>query len=118
MNPIFQIDSETGEALNRATNTAATVDRLTQRLNELQKNFLKNDLDAKDIKAQADAVKNSTSNTHDMATQLSNEYRSVNELLSMKADKSESARERAQSLLQRASKITVDTSSKLSEIQG
>lgn len=88
------------------------------KLNDLQKNFLKNDLDAKDIKKQADLVRDSASNAHEIATQLHDKYRQANDSLSTKALTSESARERAQQLLQRASKITVDTSSKLKELQG
>lgn len=48
---------------------------------------------------------------------MRNKYRQANDSLTEKAITSESARERAQQLLQRASKITVDTSSKLKELQ-
>lgn len=50
--------------------------------------------------------------------QLRDNYRKANDSLTAKAITSESARERAQQLLQRASKITVETSSKLKELQG
>lgn len=50
--------------------------------------------------------------------QLRNQYRDANINLNNKASSSESARERAQKLLQLASKITVDTSSKLKELKG
>lgn len=50
--------------------------------------------------------------------QLKNEYKQANNSLSAKAVTSESARERAQNLLQRASRITVETTGKLKELKG
>lgn len=70
MNFNLQIDGETGEAQQKANETAQKVDVLSERLSELQKNFLKNDLDAKDIKKQADQVRDSASNAHEEATQV------------------------------------------------
>lgn len=48
---------------------------------------------------------------------MKNEYLSANASLTERARKSEGARERAQLLLSRASKITVDTANKLKELQ-
>lgn len=48
---------------------------------------------------------------------MKNEYLSANTSLTERARKSEGARERAQLLLSRASKITVDTANKLKELQ-
>lgn len=67
----FQIDGETGDAQNKAAETSRKVDTLQEKLNELQKNFLRNDLDAKEIKNQADQVRDSASNAHELATQVS-----------------------------------------------
>jgi hypothetical protein len=47
------------------------VAQLQAKLNVLQRNLLKNELDAKDIKTQADNVKDSAGKAHDMATQVS-----------------------------------------------
>jgi len=113
-----QIDSETGDAQQKATETANKVNDLASKLGELQKNFLKNDYDAKEIKQQADQVRDAAHNAHEDATKLRDNYRKANDSLTAKAITSESARERAQQLLQRASKITVETSSKLKELQG
>lgn len=69
-NFFLKIDGETGEAQQKANETAQKVDMLTERLSELQKNFLKNDVDAKEIKKQADQVRNSASNAHEEATKV------------------------------------------------
>lgn len=50
--------------------------------------------------------------------QLKNQYKEANDKLSSKSESTESAREKAQSLLQRAFKITVDTNNKLKELKG
>lgn len=68
--PHFQIDGETGEAHNKADDTSRKVNQLGDKLNELQKKFLKNNLDANEIKNQSDQVRDSASNAHDLATQV------------------------------------------------
>lgn len=50
--------------------------------------------------------------------QLKNNYREANDVLTEKASSTESARARAQQLLQRASVVTVNTQSKLAQLQG
>lgn len=50
--------------------------------------------------------------------QLKNQYKQANDTLTSKSGSSEVARERAQQLLQRASRITVDTNNKLKELRG
>ena len=79
---------------------------------------MKNDFDAKDIKTQAEEVKDSAKNAQQLATQLKNKYKNANDSLTEKAITSEDARARAQQLLTRASKITVATTGKLKELQG
>lgn len=66
-----QIDSETGDAQRKASETANKVTDLSGKLNELQKNFLKNDYDAKEIKQQADQVRDAAHNAHEDATKVS-----------------------------------------------
>lgn len=90
---------------------------LGKELNELQKKLAKNELDAKEINLKTDRVKESANNAHELATQLRNEYKSANESLSTKAKTSESARERATALLQRASRVTLEATGKLNELQ-
>lgn len=49
---------------------------------------------------------------------MKNQYKQANDTLTSKSASSEVARERAQQLLQRASRITVDTHTKLKELRG
>lgn len=83
----------------------------------MQKKLAKNELDAKDINWQTDKVKESANNAHELATQLRDEYKTANASLSTKAKTSESARERATALLQRASRITLEATGKLNKLQ-
>ena len=48
---------------------------------------------------------------------MKNDYREANDSLTEKASATESARARAQQLLQRASKVTVHTQNKLAQLQ-
>lgn len=66
----FQIDNETGDAQKRANETSGQVNSLNDRLHNLQKNALKNDLDAKDVKNRAEKVKEQAVNAHDAASQV------------------------------------------------
>lgn len=52
-----------------------------------------------------------------MHLQLKNNYREANDSLTEKASSTESARARAQQLLQRASVVTVNTNTKLAHLQ-
>lgn len=113
-----QIDSETDEAKKRADQTATNVNQLSQDLLNLSKKFFENDLNAKKITVRAEEVKDAANNAHDVATQLGNQYKSANDSLTAKAKKSEVERQRAQQLLQRASKMTVDTNRSLQSLQG
>lgn len=49
---------------------------------------------------------------------MKNQYKYANDTLNSKAQSTEYARNKAQQLLQRASKITVDTNNKLKELRG
>jgi coxsackievirus/adenovirus receptor len=112
-----QIDSETIDAHKRANETAEIVEKLTSKLSKLQKKFLKNDFDAKEIKTQVENVRQLANNAHEKASNLKNSYKNANETLTQKSITSEGARERAQMLLMRASKITVDTTRKFQELK-
>lgn len=112
-----QIDAETGEAEAPANATAQHVEELAKKVNRLQKNILKNELDAKDVKNEADKVKESAKNAHADAQKLQYSSSAANQTLTDRAIHSENARERAKQLLQRASKLTVDTKEKLRELK-
>jgi len=112
-----QIDEESIDAQKRANETVTQVNSLNDRLLTVQKNALRNDVDAKDVKSRSEQVKDLAVNAHDLASQLKNNYQQANASLTERARKTEGARERAQLLLARASKITVDTSNKLKALQ-
>lgn len=112
-----EIDKETDDAHNRANVTAGKVDELKTRLNKLHVNNVQNQQDAEEIIKQAETVKESANNAHDLATQLKDNYKTANATLTARSNASESARERAQNLLNRASKITVETTNQLKKLQ-
>lgn len=68
----MQIDGVTVEAQQKANETAAKVDELFDRLNKLQKNVLKNEFDAREIKAQSELVRDAANNAHDGAVKVTN----------------------------------------------
>lgn len=114
---LHQIDGQTGDASKKATDTAKTVDGLSAKLGDLRKKLTKNDLDAKDIRERTEHIKDTANNAHDLASKLRNQYKTANSSLALKAKTSESARERATQLLQRASRITVETTGKLRDLK-
>lgn len=63
----LQIDGVTVEAQQKANETAAKVDDLFEQLNRLQKNVLKNEFDAREIKAQSEMVREAAKNAHNGA---------------------------------------------------
>lgn len=66
----MQIDGVTGEAQQKANETAAKVDELSERLNNLQKNVLKNQFYATDIQAQSEIVREAANNAHESAIKV------------------------------------------------
>lgn len=59
------------QAQIKANETAAKVDALFEELNKLQKNVLKNEFEAKEIKSQSDIVRETANNAHDGAIKVS-----------------------------------------------
>ncbi|XP_065087000.1 laminin subunit beta-1 isoform X1 [Ochlerotatus camptorhynchus] len=112
-----EIDKETDDAHKRANVTASKVEELKTRLNKLHVSNVQNDQDAEEIIKQAETVKESANTAHDLATQLKDNYKTANATLTARSNASESARERAQNLLNRASKITVETTNQLKKLQ-
>ncbi|KAH8410464.1 hypothetical protein KR215_007376 [Drosophila sulfurigaster] len=111
-----QIDLETKEAESPAQVTAQQVADLAKKMQRLQKNILKNELDAKEITKEATRVKLDAGRAREEAGNLQSSTSATNQTLTDRASRSENARERAKLLLQRASKLTVDTNEKLSEL--
>lgn len=66
----MKIDSQTGEAQAKATETADKVKQMNAKVNEIQKTFQRNDVDAAEIKVQAETVRDLSNNAHDEATKV------------------------------------------------
>lgn len=62
----------TVEAQVKANETAAKVDELFEQLNKLQKNVLKNEFDAKEIKTQSEIVRDEANKAHEGAVKVWN----------------------------------------------
>ncbi|KAL9705315.1 hypothetical protein quinque_008833 [Culex quinquefasciatus] len=112
INGILQIDKETDDAYNRAIVAAGKVDELETRLNKLHVSNVQNQQDAEEIIKQAETVKESANNAHvlrlGISLQLKDTYKTAVATLTVRSNASESARERAQNLLNRASKNTIE----------
>ncbi|EDW63810.1 laminin subunit beta-1 [Drosophila virilis] len=111
-----QIDLETKEAESPANVTAQQVEELARKVQRLEKNILKNELAAKEITKEANRVKLEALRARGDASNLQSSTGATNQTLTDRASRSENARERAKLLLQRASKLTVDTNAKLNEL--
>ncbi|ALC38940.1 LanB1 [Drosophila busckii] len=111
-----QIDIETEQAAQPANDTAQQVDELAKKVQRLQKHLLKYEMAAKEISEGAQRVKQQAVNARSEASNLQSSTSATNQTLSERATRSEQARERAKLLLQRASKLTVDTNEKMSEL--
>lgn len=115
-NDLEQIDLETKEAESPANATAQQVEDLARKVQSLQKSILKNNLDANEITKEANQVKLEALRARGEASNLQSSTSATNQTLTDRASRSENARERAKLLLQRASKLTVDTNEKLEEL--
>lgn len=115
-NDLKQIDLETKEAESPANATAQQVEDLARKVQGLQKSILKNNLDANEITKEANQVKLEALRARGEASNLQSSTSATNQTLTDRASRSEKARERAKLLLQRASKLTVDTNEKLNEL--
>ncbi|XP_038106612.1 laminin subunit beta-1 [Culex quinquefasciatus] len=116
-----EIDKETDDAYNRAIVAAGKVDELETRLNKLHVSNVQNQQDAEEIIKQAETVKESANNAHvlrlGISLQLKDTYKTAVATLTVRSNASESARERAQNLLNRASKNTVETTFQLKKFE-
>ncbi|XP_022231765.2 laminin subunit beta-1 [Drosophila obscura] len=111
-----KIDEETNAAESPANHTAQQVEELAKKVQRLQNNIVKNDRDAKEITKEASRVKLEAMRARGEASNLQSSTSATNQTLTDRASRSENARERAKQLLQRASKLTVDTNAKLKDL--
>lgn len=112
-NDLAPIAMETEEARIKAINVTNDVESLRSRLSDLQKNRLKVESDAEQVKQEADDVVNRAKDAELKAKQLQNDFERTNKTLAAQANQTTKSRDRAQLLLERATKLASDTQSQL-----
>ncbi|CAK9826445.1 Laminin subunit beta-1 [Anthophora retusa] len=114
-----EISEITKGAQMQANSTTQTVDELDLRMKQLQTQAVKNNfmLDQK-IGAEAVNVGVNAEDVDNKTKKLATEYRRADELLNTNVNKSEGNILRAKKLLQKASELTADTSTKLKDLDG
>ncbi|CAK9803904.1 Laminin subunit beta-1 [Anthophora quadrimaculata] len=114
-----EISEITKGAQMQADSTTQTVDELDLRMKQLQTQAVKNNfmLDQK-IGAEAVNVGVNAEDVDNKTKKLATEYRRADELLNTNVNKSEGNILRAKKLLQKASELTADTSTKLKDLDG
>ncbi|GLV46313.1 LanB1 [Carabus blaptoides fortunei] len=114
---LTEIASESSVARSKANETAGKVETLQKNLKNLQENVLKNKLFATEVGKSAKVVEEQAKSSEIQANMLKEEYDKVNKTLVDKSSRSHSSRGRANELLQRALKLTINTNSTLNELQ-
>ncbi|KAG7305416.1 hypothetical protein JYU34_009487 [Plutella xylostella] len=104
---------ETDQAQKKANETKEEVEGLRLRLSDLQKNILKIESDAEQVKQEADDVVNRAEGAEQKARQLRQDFKTTNASLTERASQTANSRERAQLLLNRATKLASDTQTQL-----
>ncbi|XP_038213536.1 laminin subunit beta-1 [Zerene cesonia] len=104
---------ETEQAQKKANETMDEVEGLRSRLSDLQKNILKIESDADQVKQEANDVVNRAEAAEQKARQLRQDFKTTNMSLAERANQTSNSRERAQLLLNRATKLASDTQMQL-----
>ncbi|XP_068627747.1 laminin subunit beta-1 [Battus philenor] len=110
---LIPIATETEQAQKKAIETMEEVDGLRLRLSDLQKNILKIESDAEQVKQEANDVVNRAEGAEQKARQLRQDFKQTNMSLAERASQTLNSRERAQLLLNRATKLASDTQMQL-----
>lgn len=97
----------------KANETKDEVEGLRMRLSDLQKNILKIESDAEQVKQEANDVVNRAEGAEQKARQLRQDFKHTNLSLAERASQTSNSRERAQLLLNRATKLASDTQMQL-----
>lgn len=113
------INKITNEAQMKAGNTTIAVDELETKLKQLQtqsgqKNFILNE----EIKKELSTLADEAQKIKDKSDKLGTEYKTASDTLNERVNKSKGVIERAKNLLQRASELTADTSTKFKDLEG
>ncbi|XP_012282234.1 laminin subunit beta-1 isoform X2 [Orussus abietinus] len=116
---LADIVQETGRAQKKADNTTRAVEALDGRLKRLQTDSVKNDFVInQEIGVEARKVAQEARDVDAKTDRLAAEYKKANGLLDHRANKSRDDIQRAKRLLQRASELTADTSTKFKDLDG
>lgn len=109
----------TREAAKKAANTTASVDSLEALLTQLQGQSVRNDFVLKDeIRSELLKVANNATIVKSKSDRLGIEYKRAGDSLNYRVTKSKDDIQRAKQLLQRASELTADTSTKFKDLDG
>lgn len=113
---IFQIDSETDYAQQKANETVKGVIVLEGRLKELQTRFLKNSRDSKEVTEESEKVNKEAKQANDKTGDLESKHQAAAGKLEQKVEESERDQTKASDLLERASKLFHSTAAKHKEL--
>lgn len=111
-----ETDSKTKEAETPANITAANVEELLKKVQNLQKTNTQNEFDSKMIEEESSTVEKLSNKALTDAQNLKNEAESLAGSIERKEESSNEAKERAAKLLDRVSQLTVKTKSNLDEL--
>ncbi|XP_050582063.1 laminin subunit beta-1 [Bombus affinis] len=118
-NDLEEIAEVTRGAQMQANSTTQTVDSLDARLKQLQTQSVRNDFVLnEEIRVEARKVADEAQKVDAKTKELAMEYRKADEALNSRANKSKGNILRAKKLLQKASELTADTSTKLKDLDG
>ncbi|XP_012252560.2 laminin subunit beta-1-like [Athalia rosae] len=113
------IKKEMKAAQDTADNITAKVNSLDSRLQQLQTQLVKNDyILNEEITKQADEVVKEAETAENKTLKLSQDYRKTEDSLNYRVNKGKGDIQKAKSLLQRASELTADTSTKFKDLDG
>lgn len=116
---LADIADVTKAAQIQANNTTQSVDALDARLKQLQTQSVRNDFVlTKEIDVEAKKVAEEAQVIGGKTKKLSEEYKRADESLNQRVNKSKGDIQRAKRLLQRASELTADTSTKFKDLDG
>nr|AJO16035.1 laminin beta-wing chain [Bombyx mori]AJO16036.1 laminin beta-wing chain [Bombyx mori] len=110
---LIPIALETEQAQKKANETIEDVEALRLRLSHLQKDILKIESDAEQVKHEADDVVNRAEGAELKARQLRQNFKQTNKSLTERSSQTLNSRERAQMLLDRATKLASETQTQL-----
>lgn len=114
-----EIAEVTKDAQMQANSTTQTVDSLDARLKQLQTQSVRNDFVLnQEISVEARKIAEEAQNVDIKTKELAMEYKNADELLDSRMNKSNGNILRAKKLLQKASELTADTSTKSKDLDG